>query len=238
MALILRTVQELQKWRRQIVDKSVGFVPTMGALHEGHATLLRRSVTESDLTVLSVFVNPTQFNNLALADREKVDVIFAPEKSEMYPDNYRFKLTENSFSLLLCGKDRPGHFDGVLSVVLKLFNLVQPTKAYFGEKDYQQFSLIRDMTSALFLPVEIVPVPTVREADGLAMSSRNVRLTLSEREKVPLIYKTISSAPSANAAADILSAAGWKVDYVADIDGRRFAAVNVGAVRLIDNVQI
>ena len=133
-------------------EVSVGFVPTMGALHQGHRQLLKRSKAENEISVLSIFVNPTQFNNsedlekypknwetdLQVAQEEGVDILFAPDYSEMYPDNYRYQVGEKEFSKILCGKDRPGHFDGVLTVVLKLFNLIQPTRAYFGEKDYQQ----------------------------------------------------------------------------------------------------
>jgi pantoate--beta-alanine ligase len=145
---------------------------------------------------------------------------------------------ENDFSLKLCGKDRPGHFDGVLTVVMKLLNLLRPQKAYFGEKDFQQLTLIQGMVKAFFLPYQIVPIETVREKDGLAMSSRNVRLTPSEREKAPLIYKILKSAASADEARVQLEKQNWNVDYVTDLQGRRFAAVRVGDVRLIDNVQI
>ena len=152
-------------------------------------------------------MNPTQFNNpqdfskypktwdadIEVARRAGVDILFAPTRDLMYPDDYKFKVIENDFSLLLCGKNRPGHFDGVLSVVMKLLNLVRPHKAYFGEKDFQQLKLIRDMAQAFFLPFEIVGLPTVRETDGLAMSARNQRLSSTEREKAPQIKKIIST---------------------------------------------
>ncbi|MNS63967.1 Pantothenate synthetase [compost metagenome] len=147
-------------------------------------------------------------------------------------------MIENEFSKLLCGADRPGHFDGVLSVVMKLFNITSPTHAYFGEKDFQQLTLIRDMAKNFFMDLEIVPVPTLREKDGLAMSSRNTRLTADERKKAPEIYKAITQSPSASVAAEKLTALGFKVDYVTDMNSRRFVAARIGEVRLIDNVQI
>ncbi len=252
MPLLIRKPEEMQAWREKNVDKSVGFVPTMGALHFGHETLLQRARLENDLCVLSIFVNPTQFNDkkdfekypqnweqdLRVADQNKVDVVFAPNFDLMYPDHYRFKLMETDFSQKLCGADRPGHFDGVLSIVMKLFLVLQPTRAYFGEKDFQQLTLIQDMVKSFFLPVEIVAVPTVREKDGLAMSSRNVRLSPDQRSLVPLIFKTISTSASALEAQKVLEAQGWKVDYLTDLNGRRFVAVRVGDVRLIDNVAL
>lgn len=253
MPQIIRSAEEMILWRQKVEHrKTVGFVPTMGALHRGHETLLEKARCENDLVVLSIYVNPTQFNDkkdfekypitwdadVQLATKNKVDVIFAPTFETIYPDGYKYKLQETEFSLDLCGKDRPGHFDGVLTVVMKLLNLVQPTSAYFGEKDFQQLTLIRNMVKAFFLPYEIVPVATVREQDGLAMSSRNVRLTPEQREVAPLIYKTLTTAASAEDARAVFEKQGWRVDYVKDLQGRRFAAVHVGEVRLIDNVQI
>lgn len=251
MIEVLRTPQEMKAFRKGLKG-TVGFVPTMGALHAGHESLLKKAVQENDHTVLSIFVNPTQFNDpkdlekypatweadLAMAQANGVKAIFYPQYDQMYPDQYRYKILENEFSKLLCGKDRPGHFDGVLSVVMKLFNIVSPTKAYFGEKDFQQLSLIRGMVEAYFLDLEIVPVPTMREKDGLAMSSRNVRLTPQQREQAPLIYKAITQSKSAAEAAQLLTTQGFGVDYVTDLNGRRFVAAKLGEVRLIDNVQI
>lgn len=253
MTQVIRTPEELKVWRNSLSpENSVGFVPTMGALHQGHETLLQKARAENDILVLSIYVNQTQFNDpkdfekypitweadLKLAEKNKVDVVFAPTYQSMYPDQYTYKVIETEFSKELCGKDRPGHFDGVLTVVMKLLNLVRPTQAYFGEKDFQQLTLIRGMVDAFFLPTKIVPVPTVREADGLAMSSRNVRLTVEQREKAPLIHKILVSAKSADEAKAALEAQNWQVDYVTDQQGRRFAAVRIGEVRLIDNVQI
>lgn len=255
---IFKTAQEIQAWRKTIhPDVQVGFVPTMGALHAGHASLLKKSREENDISVLSIFVNKTQFNNsedfekypstwesdLALAKAEAVDAIFYPNYSEIYPDNYTYKVIETNLSLDLCGADRPGHFDGVLSVVMKLFNLVQPHKAYFGEKDFQQLTLIKGMVSAFFMPVEIIPVATLREKSGLAMSSRNTRLNAEELEKAALIYKTITGEKDPVKARQALSDAGFRVDYLKDLklgtnEQRRFVAAHIGPVRLIDNVKI
>jgi pantoate--beta-alanine ligase len=251
-----RLIHDLQEWSDiklglQSEKRSVGFVPTMGALHEGHATLLHRSRAENDFSVLSIYVNPTQFDNKAdlekypetlaedqfLAAREGVDYILAPTYPQIYPDGYRYKVSESEFSRKLCGAHRPGHFDGVLTVVLKLLNLVTPDRAYFGEKDFQQLQLVKEMASSFFLKTGIVACPTMRESDGLAMSSRNVRLTAKERELAPAFYRALMSEPSAQVAREKLQKQGFQVDYVEDLMGRRFGAVQLGSVRLIDNVQ-
>lgn len=250
---ILKTVQEFKDWRKALsVETSVGFVATMGALHSGHAELLKKSKAENQISVLSIFVNPAQFNDpndfakypktweadLAIAEKNQVDAIFAPEAQSMYPDDFKYKLSESEFSLDLCGAHRPGHFDGVLTVVMKLFQIIKPQRAYFGEKDFQQLTLIQNMVSAFFMDTEIIPVATLREPDGLALSSRNVRLTSEERSRAPFIYQTISQSASADQAAQELTQAGFDVEYVKDIKQRRFVAVKLGAVRLIDNVKI
>lgn len=250
-AAILKTPHEAQVWRFGLKG-SIGFVPTMGALHAGHEALLKRAYDENDFIVLSIFVNPTQFNDpsdlekypktweedLKIAEKCGVDAIFYPQSADMYPDGYTFKVSENKDSLLLDGQYRPGHFDGVLSVVMKLFNILAPTRAYFGEKDFQQLTLIQNMTKAFFIPTQIVPVSTLREDDGLAMSSRNVRLSVNERALAPLIYKALTNAANPAEAEKLLTEAGFKVDYVEDFWGRRFAAATLGNVRLIDNVKI
>ncbi|MNJ91342.1 Pantothenate synthetase [compost metagenome] len=251
MIQVLRTPAEMKAFRKSLKG-SVGFVPTMGALHAGHEELLKRAQKDCDHVVLSIFVNPTQFNDpkdlekypatwdsdFAMAEKNKVTAIFFPKYVDMYPDNYRYKVIENEFSKLLCGKDRPGHFDGVLSVVMKLFNIVSPTKAFFGEKDFQQLTLIKDMVQTFFMDLEVVPVATIREADGLAMSSRNVRLSAEDRAKAPAIYAAITKSQSAAEATEKLTSQGFKVDYVTDIGKRRFVAAKLGEVRLIDNVEI
>lgn len=173
-----------------------------------------------------------------MAEKNKVDAVFAPAFEAMYPDHYTYKVVETEFSRELCGQDRPGHFDGVLTVVMKLFQIVRPDFAYFGEKDYQQLTLIEGMVKAFFLACTIVPVATVREIDGLAMSSRNVRLSSEERARAHLIYQILKTSPSAEEARRAIEAQQWTVDYVTDRGHRRFAAVRVGEVRLIDNVQI
>lgn len=250
-----RVFTSVAEWRAEragerFAGRTVGFVPTMGALHAGHRALLERARAENDRVVLSIFVNPTQFNDptdlakyprtldedVALADGLATDVL-VPTPEQMYPDRYRYRVTELEFSRELEGAHRPGHFDGVLTVVLKLLNLVQPTRAYFGEKDWQQLHLVRGMAEALFLPCEIVACPTVREADGLAMSSRNRRLAPADRARAAAFPKLLR-AGTAEAAAGALRGAGFEVDYVAERAGVRLGAVHIGGVRLIDNVRV
>lgn len=228
----------------------VGFVPTMGALHAGHTALIDRSVAENDVTVVSVYVNPTQFDNAAdlekypltldrdaqLAGSHGADVLFAPNYAEMYPDDFRYRIDETAFSRLLCGAHRPGHFTGVLTVVMKLLNIVHPDAAYFGEKDFQQLQLIRGMAEAFFLDVEIIGCPTVREQDGLAMSSRNLNLDDGSRKLAPSMHELISSDLPDDDVRAQLDQLGFDVDYIETHHGRRFAAAKLGQVRLIDNV--
>ena len=251
-----RVFERLDDWRafRRTLTGSVGFVPTMGALHAGHASLLARSVAENEHTVLSIYLNPTQFNNardleiyprtlekdLAVASEQGVDFVITPDYAQMYADDFRYRVEENTLSSELCGEHRPGHFTGVLTVVLKLLNLARPTRAYFGEKDYQQYLLIRDMCNAFFVETEIVPCATVRESDGLAMSSRNQNLDTTGRTKAALLNTLIRSSADDSAVARALTAAGFEVDYVVSRHGRRFVAASLECagrvVRLIDNV--
>jgi len=250
---VIENLLELRAWRKsQGGARTIGFVPTMGALHEGHASLLELSREENDISVLSIYVNPTQFNNsedlknypitwendLQVATEASVDVIFKPSYSEIYADDYRYKVQENSDSQVLCGAHRPGHFDGVLTVVLKFFQLVQPKRAYFGEKDFQQLRLIQGMARSLFLDLEIVPVPTLREKDGLAMSSRNFRLTPEERKTAPALYEILHSVADLTEARSRLEKLNFKVDYIEDHWNRRFVAAHLGKVRLIDNIEL
>ena len=238
---------------RPAVD--VGFVPTMGALHKGHESLIRRSVAESNITVVSIYVNPTQFDNQrdlavypntlaedkAILEDLGVDVLLMPTFEQIYPDGFRYQVSESEFSRELCGAHRDGHFTGVLTVVMKLLNIVRPARAYFGEKDFQQFQLIKDMARTFFLDVEIVPCEIVRESDGLALSSRNLNLDACAREKAPLIHNLISGNSTDDEIARRLEIAGFDVDYVQSRNGRRFAAAKVGenpVVRLIDNVPL
>ena len=231
--------------------RSVGFVPTMGALHAGHVSLLARARAENERVVLSVFVNPTQFNDpadlaryprtleadMALA-APYIDAVFAPAMEEIYPDSYRFQVTENDVSSRWEGLQRPGHFEGVLTVVLKLLNLVQPRRANFGEQDWQQLQLGRGRADAFFLPVTIVSCPTIRDHDGVALSSRNRRLSAEARAHVTQFPALLRSSPDAATAAARLRAAGFDVDYVDDAGGERLAAIRVEGVRLIDHVTL
>lgn len=250
----ITTITELIKLRRKYSseNKKVGFVPTMGALHEGHVSLFNKSVTENDDTIVSIYVNKTQFNDpsdynnyprniekdIELLEKNGVDVLFLPTYEEIYADNYNYRITENSLSKILCGKTRKGHFEGVLTVVLKLLNLIHPAKAYFGEKDYQQYLLIKKMCEAFFINTEIFSCPTVREIDGLAMSSRNLLLTNQERKIAANFYRLLKQENDINKVKIELEKLGFGIDYIEDIDQRRFGAVFLGKVRLIDNVEL
>jgi pantoate--beta-alanine ligase len=230
---------------------TVGFVPTMGALHAGHRALLERARAENDRVVLSIFVNPTQFNDpgdlaryprtleadLALAEG-LADCVFAPPADEFYPDHYRFRVTETDLSRRWEGAHRPGHFDGVLTVVLKLLNLMQARRAYFGQKDWQQLELVRGMARALFLSTEIVACPTVRDPDGLALSSRNRRLSETGRTRAAVFPRILREARDPGHATVALTSEGFEVDYVDEHDGVRIGAVRLENVRLIDNARI
>ncbi len=253
-----RVFERLDDWllTRATLEGSIGFVPTMGALHAGHASLIERSVAENEFTVLSIYLNPTQFNNpkdlevypqtltrdLELAETLGVDFVITPRFDDMYADGYRFQVDETRFSAELCGGHRPGHFTGVLTVVMKLLNLVRADRAYFGEKDYQQYLLIRDMCAAFFMDVEIVPCTTVREPDGLAMSSRNENLDTAGRARAATLNRLIGSDLSDEEVSRALADAGFDVDYIVSRDGRRFAAASLTCgdrvVRLIDNVPL
>lgn len=242
---------------------TVGFVPTMGALHAGHVALLARARAENERVVLSVFVNPTQFDDPAdleryprtlAADlelaRPHVDAVLAPTGTDLYPDHYRYRVTEGALSRRLEGAQRPGHFDGVLTVVLKLLNLVQPRRAYFGEKDWQQVRVLEDMIRDLDLSVKLVRVPIVREKDGLALSSRNAYLSPTERRAAPALRAALTagriearrphSRPETVAAAvrHALAGTGLKVQYAAVWNGRLLAAAYLGRTRLIDNLSL
>ncbi|MCF6169618.1 MAG: pantoate--beta-alanine ligase [Bacteroidales bacterium] len=257
--------------------RSIGFVPTMGALHDGHLELMRRAKNENDLLVVSVFVNPLQFNNAedlkkyprdlkkdeALLQAVGCDLLFAPQTQEMYPKeetkNYDFGELES----VMEGAHRPGHFKGVAIVVNKLFDITGPQRAYFGEKDFQQLAIIKKLVGMESLPVEIVPCPIVRETDGLAMSSRNARLTPEERELAPFIFETLQWAKN-NKGGMTTSLLKQKVnelfetrphfqlEYFEIADDKNlqpvtswengrgilgFVAVHLGKVRLIDNIR-
>ena len=224
--------------------KSVGLVPTMGALHEGHASLVRRSVKDNDVTVVSVFVNPTQFNDkndlknyprdldadCRLLDECKANYVFAPEVEDMYPvpDTRQFEYPP--VSTVMEGAHRPGHFNGVCQVVSRLFYIVRPDRAYFGEKDWQQIAVVKAMVRHLRLPVRIVECPIVREADGLARSSRNTLLAPDERAIAPAIFKALKESVEYakshtlkqthdKVVSDIDSVEGLRVEYFSIVDG-------------------
>lgn len=197
---------ELKKMKLQ--GKTIGFVPTMGALHAGHLALVKRAKQECDIAVCSIFVNPTQFNNpqdleryprtlstdCDLLNTVACDYVFAPEVAEMYPSTHQMKFNFGDLEQVLEGKFRPGHFNGVGIVVSKLFHIVEPDKAYFGQKDLQQCAVVARLVQELTFPLELIICPTLREADGLAMSSRNKNLSAEERAKAPLIYNIMSQA--------------------------------------------
>lgn len=250
---VFNSIQEFITYRDSLATNlKIGFVPTMGALHSGHADLIKHCSQENDICVLSIFVNPTQFNNpedlkkyprtwendVKVAEASGAHIILAPNFEEAYPDNYKFKLSENEFSKKLCGAFRPGHFDGVLTVVIKLLQIVRPASAYFGEKDFQQLKLIQDMAQALFLRTQIVACATRRENDGLAMSSRNTRLSPEGRKKAPLLYKALLEYSDLTAAKIFLNSHAIEVEYFEQHFGRRFIAAVIDGVRLIDNVKI
>lgn len=208
---VIRTIAELRaevKSRRSSTPGPVGFVPTMGFLHEGHGSLMQRAREMTQTVVLSIFVNPIQFGpgedfetyprdeqrDLAVAELNGVDIVFIPEVQEMYPQEAKTKVSVSDLTSLLCGASRPGHFDGVTTVVNKLFNIVKPDFAFFGMKDAQQVAVIEQMVQDLNLDVKIVPCPIVREHDGLALSSRNVYLKPEEREQALVLSRSLKTA--------------------------------------------
>jgi pantoate--beta-alanine ligase len=253
--MTIRTIRELREALRDHGD--VGLVPTMGAFHEGHLSLLRAARAESETVVASLFVNPAQFadtadleryprdeeGDLALAEAEGVDVLFAPSAEELYPPGFQTWVEVEELSRGLEGEFRPGHFRGVATLCLKLFNIVRPARAYFGQKDAQQAAVLRRMAADLNLDLELRVLPTVRDADGLALSSRNVLLSPEDRAR----GLTLPRALHAGAAADdpvataLAALDGLEVDYVAvaDFDPPVLAgAVRIGSTRLIDNVPL
>lgn len=276
---LVREIAELRARLRALGHDKVGLVPTMGNLHAGHMALVAVCRAEVDVCVVSVFVNPTQFGpaedfaqyprtldaDLSALEKSGVDLVFAPSVAEIYPDGQAGHTTIGvpSLSGVLCGASRPGHFDGVATVVAKLFHIVQPGRAYFGEKDWQQLALVRAMTRQLNMPVEVRGVATVRAPDGLALSSRNRYLTADERERAPLLHGALEGAGRAVASGrkdyaaiergvcEELTAGGFQVDYVAVRDADRLvvpdaattrlrvlAAARLGRTRLIDNVPV
>jgi pantoate--beta-alanine ligase len=249
---ISTTVAEWREWRRAITTNRIGFVPTMGALHRGHASLVERCRRENQVVVVSIFVNPSQFNDprdleryprtldqdLAILESLGADEVFLPAASELYPHGYRFRMEAENMTNFMEGAHRPGFLQGVMTIVLKLLNLVQADRAYFGEKDYQQLKLITDMVEDFFISTEIIACPTVREESGLAESSRNRLLSAEAREKAACLFRALSINPNADATKAMIEAAGFRVDYVEERWGRRFGAAFLDDVRLIDNVPL
>jgi pantoate--beta-alanine ligase len=277
-AEVADTVARVRAWReeRRLAGQRVGFVPTMGALHRGHGRLIEVAREHSDAVVVSIFVNPLQFDrkddldryprtldaDLRICNELGVDCVFAPAVNEMYPVEPLCTVTVKRITDNLCGRFRPGHFDGVATVVSKLFDIVQPDNAYFGEKDAQQLAVIRRLVIDLNMPIEIVGVETVREDDGLAMSSRNTRLTPEERSKAIVLYRALREAGriiaegerdarvvERRAAAVIPSDASLRLEYLDVVDPVELQPVDtitgtvlvagalwVGHTRLIDNV--
>ncbi len=274
--IVVETIKGLKQELEKYSSKTIGFVPTMGALHNGHISLVKRSVEENDVTVVSVFVNPTQFNDKAdleryprteeadkkLLEAAGCDIVFMPQVEEMYPEEDTRVFNFGSIETVMEGKYRPGHFNGVAQIVSKLFYAVEPTRSYFGEKDFQQVAIIRDMVRQLNIPVEIIACPIIREESGLARSSRNELLSAEERKKAALISQVLSK--SVNFAKDmsVEEVKNWvidqfkvdevfKMDYYDIVDGNTLQSVSsweesdyivgciaiyCGKIRLIDNI--
>jgi pantoate--beta-alanine ligase len=252
--IVARTVADVRAALADRRDGTVGLVPTMGALHAGHLALLTAARDRCETVVMSLFVNPAQFgepadlngyprdeaSDLDRARAAGVDIVFAPSAAEMYPPGYQTWVDVTELGALLEGEHRPGHFRGVATVCLKLFTIVRPQLAFFGQKDAQQVEVLRRMVADLHLELELVVVPTVREADGLALSSRNVRLAPEERERALALPRALATRDPATARS-ILEAAGLDVDYVEVAPftpPTLAAAVRVGSTRLIDNVPL
>lgn len=277
---VAKTVREVRAWTKlaRADGKTIGFVPTMGYFHEGHLNLMRRAKTECDLCVVSLFVNPTQFGpsedfqryprdfarDAAMAESVGVDLLFAPEVEEMYPEGYQTYVEVTEVTRRLEGSARPGHFRGVATVCAKLFNIVQADRAYFGKKDYQQLKVIQRLVKDLNIPTEIVPCETVREPDGLAMSSRNVYLKPDERQAATVLYRALCAGRDAILAGErdgkkvqtlveqvIATEPLVKTEYVDVADAETLEpltdlrgevlislAARVGVARLIDNITV
>ncbi len=205
---IIRTINEMTNKIKELSHETIGFVATMGFLHEGHLSLVRKAKEENDLVVMSIFVNPLQFGpnedfeeyprneeqDTDIAEKAGIDVLFMPTVKEMYPEELAIKMTIEKGTDVLCGRSRPGHFDGVGTVLTKLFHIIEPNYAYFGLKDAQQFAIVHNLVRQLNFPLQVVGLPTIREADGLAKSSRNVNLSDRERAEAKQLYKSLQYA--------------------------------------------
>lgn len=274
--IVVETINKLKQELAEYKSKNIGFVPTMGALHNGHISLVKRSVEENDVTVVSVFVNPTQFNDKAdleryprteeadkkLLEAAGCDIVFMPQVEEMYPEEDTRVFNFGCIETVMEGKYRPGHFNGVAQIVSKLFYAVEPTRSYFGEKDFQQVAIIRDMVRQLNLPVEIIACPIIREESGLARSSRNELLSAEERKKAALISEVLSKSVNFAKEMSVEEVKNWvceqfthdevfKMDYYDIVDGNSLQSISswedsdyivgciaiyCGKIRLIDNI--
>lgn len=252
----MKIFENLDSWRafRRSLNPGIciGFVPTMGNLHVGHASLYMKCKAENDCTVASIFVNPTQFNqaqdfktyprtleaDCEILEQQGVDYCLLPNEAEIYADGYRYQMIEQELCQLMEGEHRPGHFNGVLTVVLKLLLLTKPQNLYLGEKDYQQYLLIKGMVSSFFMDIAVIACPTVRESSGLAYSSRNSRLNPEQRQLAEKFAYCFQQEKSCALITQELQALGIEVDYLLEYQGRRFAAVSIGGVRLIDNFSL
>lgn len=250
---ILKTKSDLESISR---TTKLALVPTMGALHEGHLSLVKLAQKNADQVVVSIFVNPTQFapnedldkyprpleEDIKKLESLNVDYLFLPDEELLYPNGQELShYADKELSNILCGLNRPGHFDGVCTVVYKLFDLIKPDAAVFGEKDYQQLLIIRDMVRKEKLDIEIINAPILREVDGLAMSSRNVYLNLDDRKKATALNEQLTYISKGEKniaeAKQYLEELGFKVDYLEKAYGRIFIAAKIGSTRLIDNIK-
>lgn len=244
---------DLNEWRRvrQTIshETSIGFVPTMGNLHQGHMSLYATSMNANEQTVASIFINPTQFDkkndfirypktldaDLEMLSAQGVHYCLLPDESSMYADDYRYQIQEQHLCQLMEGRQRPGHFTGVLTVVMKLLNLVKPNRAYFGEKDYQQLLLIREMVNSFFMDLDIIGCPIIREPSGLAYSSRNNRLNAEQRQLAEKFARIFHESETKEHMLQHLANEPIAIEYVEEHFNRRFTAVTIDDIRLIDN---
>lgn len=247
----MQIIQNINDWKilRKEIKEPLGFVPTMGNLHIGHMSLIKKSKQESNKTIVSIFVNPTQFNqqqdfanypksledDIALLESLKIDYLLLPTKADIYPDDYKFQMQCHDAEPEMEDFFRPHHFTGVLTVVMKLFNIVKPNVAYFGEKDYQQCMLISQMVTAMHMDIAIKTCPTIREDSGLAYSSRNNRLSEKGKEIATNFAKIFHSKDSINAIEKQLTNLNIDIEYLLDKHNRRFIAIIIENIRLIDN---
>ncbi|MFC1659727.1 pantoate--beta-alanine ligase [Pseudomonadota bacterium] len=244
---------EFRNNSKEFENKSIGFVPTMGNLHDGHKSLMIRCVEENDIGILSIFTNPTQFQkkddlenypktpneDIKMAEKVGIQYVIIPKYDDIYPDDYAYKIVNTSdLASIMEGKTRPGFFDGILTVVLKLFMIVKPNKAYFGEKDYQQYLLVKGLSEAFFLNIDIIPCPIMRNDKGFALSSRNNRLNKEQTELALNFPKILRSSKNCEEAKSKLENWGIKVNYIEEYQGRRFGSIFIDNIILIDNVKL